>query len=183
MPVSTTILTLLPVTRADLKRLCALDPGDTAFDAALDAMQDAEQGALEYALDPALLAAAGTDPGLASTLTLGVTEVLAGRFLQAQARAPGATDDFQVGPLKITASRTDSLAQAGARLALTGASRLAPFSRAPRRVALDAAADRPDASTWAQTLGASVSASPSLFDNRCDTGCDSSCDTGWEALP
>lgn len=131
----------LPVTRADLKRLCAIDDGDTSQDAALDALLAAQQPVLEYALDPAVLSAATAptaDAGLRATLVLGVAEALAGEWLRRQGRAPGAGDDFHLGPLSVSASRTDAPAQQGDRLAAQGLKRLAPFGRAAKSVAADA---------------------------------------------
>lgn len=138
---------ILPVTRDDLKRLCTLDAGDMTQNAALDAVIAAEQPVLEYALDPAVLLAAPGNAGLEATLTLGVAEALAGGWLGQQARALGATDDFHVGPLSVSASRTDGLAQAADRLRAAGLKRLEPFARAAHRVASDAAGDSPDGSS------------------------------------
>jgi hypothetical protein len=112
----------LPLTHADLKRLCAIEDADTSADTDLDALITAQQPVWEYALDPAILTAASTNTGLQATLVLGIAEALAGEWLRRQARAPGSTDDFHVGPLTVTASRTDGLAQIGDRLAaLSGA--------------------------------------------------------------
>ncbi len=162
---------LLPLTRADLKRLCAVDPADTSEDAALDDLRTAQQPVLEYALDPAILGAATApagDAGLRATLVLGVAESLAGEWLRGQARAPGAADDFHVGPLSVSASRTDGLAQAGERLAAQGARRLAPFGRAARSVAGDAAGGTPDGASRAPLLAGTALApcppSGSVFD-------------------
>ena len=134
-------MSLLPLTHADLKRLCAIEAGDTSQDAALDDLLAAQQPVLEYAMDPAVLRAATAptaDLGLRATLVLGMAEGLAGEWLRGQARAPGAGDDFHVGPLSVTASRTDGPAQMGERLASQGAKRLAPFVRAARSVEADA---------------------------------------------
>lgn len=156
-------MTQLTILRADLKRLGGIDPADTSSDTALDAVIAAEQGASEYALDPAILGASPLDAGLRATLTLGVAESLAGSFLKGQARAVGATDDFHVGPLTITASRTDNLAQLGERLHAQGQKRLEPFARASRRVAYDAAGGVPDGSSKTPLLAQTV-ATGSVFD-------------------
>lgn len=136
----------LPVARADLKRLCALDDADTSHDADFDELLAAQQPVLEYALDPAILSAA-TDPaasaGLRATLVLGIAEALAGEWLRRQGRALGAGDDFHLGPLSVSASRTDAPAQQGERLAASGLKRLAPFGRAARSVAPDAVLSAP----------------------------------------
>ena len=128
-----------------------------------------QQAALEYTLDPAILAASAGDAGLQATLTLGVAEALAGEFLRRQARAPGATDDFHLGPLTVSASRTDNQAQLGERLSLLGLKRLEPFGRAAKRMAYDASAGQPDGSSKAPLLmqtdtGAVCTSTPSLFD-------------------
>ena len=150
-------MSLLPLTRADLKRLCGMDAGDTSQDAALDDLRAAQQPVLEYALDPAILRAATSpdaDGGLRATLVLGVAESLAGEWLRAQARAPGAGDDFHVGPLSVSASRTDGPAPMGERLAAQGVRRLAPFTRAAKSVGPDAvgAGGTPDGSSRAPLL-------------------------------
>lgn len=160
---------ILPVTIADLKPLLALQSADTTFDADLTILLTGRQAALEYTLDPAVLTASAGDAGLQATLTLGMAEALAGEFLQRQARAPGATDDFHLGPLTVSASRTDNQAQLGERLAATGVKRLEPFGRAARRVAYDASAGQPDGSSKAPLLfqtdtGAFCAATFSLFD-------------------
>ncbi len=123
-------MAVLPVTRDALKRLCGVDVGDTSEDADWDALISEGQPVLEYALDPEVLAASATDDGLRATLTLGVSEVLAGEWLRRRASEPGAADDFHVGPLTVTASRMDGPAQTGARLAAQGMRRLGPFARA-----------------------------------------------------
>ena len=81
-----------------------------------------------------------------------MAETLAGEFLRRQARAPGATDDFHLGPLTVSASRTDSLAQLGERLSVQGLKRLEPLSRAARRTAYDASAGLPEGSSKAPLL-------------------------------
>lgn len=168
-------MSLLPLTRADLKRLCAIDAGDTSQDAALDDLRAAQQPVLEYALDPAILSAATAptaDGGLRATLVLGVAESLAGEWLRGQARAPGAGDDFHLGPLSVSASRTDGPAQTGERLAAQGLKRLAPFGRAAQSVGPDAvqsvAGGTPDGSSraplLAQTTLAPAASGGSVFD-------------------
>jgi hypothetical protein len=138
---------ILPLTIADLKPLLALDAADTTFDADLTVLLTGQQAALEYTLDPAILTASAGSAGLAATLTLGVAETLAGEFLRRQARAPGATDDFHLGPLTVSASRTDNQAQLGERLWAQGVKRLEPFGRAAKRAAYDASAGQPDGSS------------------------------------
>ena len=172
-------MSLLPVTRADIKRLCALDAGDTSQDAALDDLRAAQQPVLEYALDPAILGAAASpaaDAGLRATLTLGLAECLAGEWLRGQARAPGAGDDFHLGPLSVSASRTDGPAQTGERLAAQGLKRLAPFGRAARSVSVDAVAGTPDGSSraplLAQTTLTDGLSGGSVFDLPFDALCD-----------
>ncbi len=120
----------LPVTRDALKRLCGAEVEDASEDAEWDALILEGQPVLEYALDPEVLASSAGDEGLRATLTLGVSEALAGEWLRRRASQPGASDDFHVGPLTVTASRTDGPAQAGARLAAQGLRRLGPFVRA-----------------------------------------------------
>ena len=152
-------MSLLPLTPADLKRLCAIEAGDTSQDAGLDDLLAAQQPVLEYALDPAILRAATApeaDGGLRATLVLGIAESLAGEWLRAQARAPGAGDDFRLGPLSVSASRTDGPAAVGDRLAALGVKRLAPFGRAAKSVGTDAIGSvpggTPDSSSRAPLL-------------------------------
>ena len=160
---------VLSITHADLKRLCAIASADTSSDSELDALIAAEQPAHEYALDPALLTASAADTGLGATLTLGVAETMAGSFLRQQARATGFTDDFHVGPLEVTASRTDSVTQLGERLSTQGEKRLEPFARAAKRVAYDASGGVPDGSSKAPLL-AQADVTGSVFD--LPFGCD-----------
>ncbi len=159
----------LPLTIADLKPLLALKAADTTFDAELTLLLAGRLATLEYALDPAVLTASAGDDGLRATLMLGAAEALAGEFLRRQARAPGATDDFHLGPLTVSASRTDNQAQLGERLSAAGMKRLEPFERAARRVAYDASAGQPDGSSKAPLLiqadsSACPVTTPSLFD-------------------
>ena len=157
----------LPLTIADLKPLLGMDPADTSADAELTALLTAQQPALEYGLDPAILAASAGSAGLMAMLSLGLAEALAGEYLRRQARMPGATDDFHLGPLTVSASRTDNPAQLGERLAAAGVKRLEPFGRAARSLAADASAGAPDGSaktTLIQSEAASAPAMPSLFD-------------------
>ncbi len=164
-------MAILPITIADLKPLCGIDVGETGSDAALSALLLGPQAALEYALDPGILAASAGDAGLRATLVLGTAEALAGEYLRRQARVPGATDDFHLGPLTISASRTDSVAQLGERLAATGQKRLEPFGRATRRVVYDASGGIPDASSKSSLVlqaeaAASCRHTRSLFDDH-----------------
>jgi len=160
-------MTVLTITRDDLKRLCVLDLTDTTPNTDLDAIIAGEQSVCEYALDPAILAASAGSDGLRATLTLGVSEMLAGSYLRRQARAPGATDDFHIGPLDVTASKTDSLPQIAERLAAQGLKRLEPFARAAKAVASDAVGGSPDGSGKAPLLAAAPAAG-SLFDSPFD---------------
>lgn len=164
----------LPLTIADLKPLLALDAADATFDADLTALLSGQQAALEYTLDPAILTASAGSAGLQATLTLGVAEALAGEFLRRQARAPGATDDFHLGPLTVSASRTDNQAQLGERLWALGVKRLEPFGRAAKRLAYDASAGQPDGSSKAPLLiqtgtGGVCASTASLFGAAFDT--------------
>ncbi len=156
-------MTVLTIALNDLKNLCALDLTDTTPDAVLNAVIAAEQSVYEYALDPAVLTASAGSAGLQATLTLGVSELLAGSFLRRQARTPGATDDFHIGPLDVSASKTDSLPQLAERLAAQGLKRLEPFARAAKAVASDAAGGSPDGSGKTPLLAAAP-AIGSLFD-------------------
>ena len=156
-------MTVLTITRDDLKKLCALDLTDTTPDAALDAVIAAEQSVFEYVLDPAVLMASSGSEGLRATLTLGVSEALSGSYLRRLARAPGATDDFHIGPLNVSASKTDSLPQIAERLAAQGLKRLEPFLRASKMVASDAVGGSPDGSSKTPLLAAAA-ATGSLFD-------------------
>lgn len=165
----------LPLTIADLKPLLALGAADTTFDADLTALLMGQQAALEYTLDPAILTASAGSAGLEATLTLGMAEALAGEFLRRQARAPGATDDFHLGPLTVSASRTDNLAQLGERLSALGLKRLEPFGRAAKRLAYDASVGQPDGSSKTPLLiqtdtGGVCASTASLFGDTFDTG-------------
>ncbi len=160
---------ILPLAITDLKPLLAIAAADTSADADLTLLLAAQQPALEYGLDPAILAASAGSAGLMATLRLGMAEALAGEYLRRQARAVGATDDFHLGPLTVSVSRTDNAAQMGERLAVLGQKRLEPFGRAVRQVAVDASAGQPDGSSKAPLLiqtdvAASSAATPSLFD-------------------
>lgn len=159
-------VTMLTVTTADLKRLCALDAGDTSLDGDIAALIAAEQAALEYGLDPAVLTASLGDAGLAALLSLGAAECLAGSYLEQTARAPGMTDDFRLAGLEMLASRTDGLPQLAARLAARGKERLEPFARAPRQAAADAVGVG-DAGSKVPTLAVTASAR-SIFDGPFD---------------
>lgn len=175
----------LPVTHADLKRLCAIEDSDTSSDPDLDALIAAQQPVWEYALDPAVLSAAADNAGLQATLVLGIAEALAGEWLRRSARAPGGTDDFHVGPLTVTASRTESVSQLGERLAAQGIKRLGPFLRAAKQVSADAVGGVPDGASKAPLL-AHINAAGAvcdlpLFDMPYDPGFDTG--LGWAALP
>lgn len=123
-------MSVLSVSVGDLRRLCGIDASDSTQDDALQAVLDAEQPVIEYQLDPDRLAATATDSGLAATLALGAAEILAGRYLQQQARSPGALDDFKVGPITVSASKAVSALAMAQQLGQHGALRLAPFGRA-----------------------------------------------------
>ena len=73
------------------------DHGQARQDADITALLTAEQPAWEYGIDPAVLAAAQTDTRLLAVLTLGLTERMAGSYLEQQLRQPGYTDDFKLG--------------------------------------------------------------------------------------
>jgi hypothetical protein len=153
----------LTILLSDLKRLCAIDAGDTSEDAALTALLLAEQPVHEYALDPALLAASAGDSGLRATLTLGVAEAMAGSFLQVQARALGVTDDIHIGPLTIKSSAVSPV-ELGRSLAAQGTARLAPFARASKSVAASALGTAPgDDGTHGATLSLQATTG-SIFD-------------------
>lgn len=117
----------LTVTTAAVKRLCQIAVSDTTQDVDISALIGAEQAAWEYTIDPAVLTAAGTDTRLAALLALGLAERMGGSYLEQKLRLPGYTDDFKVGGLDISASKTDSLAQLANRLAEAGRVRLGPY--------------------------------------------------------
>ena len=169
-------MTVLTIGTADVKRLCAIGAGDTSQDGDVAALIAAEQGALEYGLDPAVLAASAGNAGLLATLTLGVAESMAGSYLEQVGRALGFTDDFKIGGLDVTASRSDGLVQLAGRLQTRGRTRVEPFLRASKQVAGDAVLGAGDGASRIPTLGATVS-SGSVFDlpfdapfGRCDDG-------------
>jgi len=158
-------MTVLTIVRDDLKQLCGLEVSDTSPDAGLDAVIAAEGSVCEYALDPAVLMASVGSEGLRATLTLGVAESLAASWLRRQARAPGATDDFHIGALTVSASRTDSLPQMAERLAMQGTKRLEPFFRAVKTLAAEAVGVSPDGLSKAPLLAAAPAVG-SLFDEE-----------------
>jgi len=100
----------------------------------------AEQAAWEFTIDPAVLAAAGADARLGALLALGLSERMAGSYLEQKLRLPGYTDDFHIGGLDVSASKTDSLAQLAVRLADAGRSRLEPYLWASRQAVRQKAA-------------------------------------------
>jgi len=130
----------LTITTAAVKRLCQISSGDTSQDGDIAALIGAEQAAWEYTIDPAVLTAAGTDSRLAALLALGLAERMAGSYLEQKLRVPGYTDDFRVGGLDISASKTDSLAQLALRLAEAGRARLEPYLWEARQVVRQKAA-------------------------------------------
>ena len=130
----------LTITTAQVKRLCQIGSGDTSQDADIGALIGAEQAAWEYTLDPAVLTAAGTDTRLGALLALGLAERMAGSYLEQKLRLPGYTDDFHIGGLDVSASKTDSLAQLAVRLAEAGKSRLEPYGWASRQAVRQKAA-------------------------------------------
>ncbi len=132
-------MSVLTITHDDLKRLLGIT--DTSSDDALNALISAEQPAEEWALDAAVLTAAPFDTGLMVTLTLGVCEVLAGRWLEQLARAPGANDDFRIGELSVSASKTAGPGILGASLIATGRARLASFRKLAKGVVPDTLSD------------------------------------------
>jgi len=84
-------MSVLTIAIGDIKRLCSIPSSDTSQDTPLTALLSAEQLVHEYALDPGILAlavAAGAGDGGLATLTLGVTELLAGSFLTNLGRFP-----------------------------------------------------------------------------------------------
>jgi len=167
-------MTVLVIGLADLKRLCAIDPGDTSQDDALTALQAAEQAVHEWALDPgilALAAGAGGDPGARATLTLGVAEVMAGGYLQTVARA-GTISGFRVAGFEVVIPPGQTLGLLGSALTKQGLARLAPFTRAARSVAGAAAGLLPDDFAPIPQLIASTAPLPSVFD-RVFRGADS----------
>lgn len=119
------------VSLSAVKQLCMIT--DTSQDAGITALMTLEQPALEYALDPAVLAASVTDTRLLAVLTLGLTERMAGSYLEQQLRQPGYTDDFHIGGLDISASKTDNLVQLAVRLSEQGQARLLPYEFVSRQ--------------------------------------------------
>ena len=133
---------MLPVTLAGVKLLCGI--GDTSQDAGITALIALQQPALEYALDPAVLANAASDAGLLATLTLGVTEALAGSYLATLGRPQLMDQLFKIATLEITTRPVNDLAKLGAALAAQGVARLTPFSRSARSLARTAVGRGPE---------------------------------------
>ena len=165
-------MAVLSIGTADVKRLCSIPAADTSQDADVAALIAAEQGVLEYALDPAVLTASAGNSGLLATLTLGVAEHMAGSYLEQVGRAPGYTDDFKIGGLDVSASRTDNLVQVGVRLTNQGHKRLEPFLRATRKIASDAVNAVGDGSSRIPTLASvpTVSVFESAFGSVFEEG-------------
>ena len=130
----------LAITTAQVKRLCQISADDTSQDGDIGALIGAEQSAWEFTIDPAVLAAAGADARLGALLSLGLAERMAGSYLEQKLRLPGYTDDFHIGGLDVSASKTDSLAQLAVRLADAGRSRLEPYLWASRQAVRQKAA-------------------------------------------
>ena len=135
---------VITVTLSEIKRLCMIDSADTSQDADITALLTAEQPAWEYGIDPAVLAAAQTDTRLSAVLTLGLTERMAGSYLEQQLRQPGYTDDFKLGGLDVSASRTDNLVQLAVRLSEQGRARLLPYDFAARQAIRQKRAENAD---------------------------------------
>ena len=135
---------MIAVTLAEIKRLCMIADADTSQDADITALLTAEQPAWEYGIDPAVLAAAQTDTRLSAVLTLGLTERMAGSYLEQQLRQPGYTDDFKLGGLDVSASRTDNLVQLAVRLSEQGRSRLLPYDFVARQAVRQKRAENAD---------------------------------------
>jgi hypothetical protein len=131
---------VLAVTTSEVKRLCQIASADTTQDTDIAALITAEQPAWEYTIDPEVLTAAEADVRLSALLTLGLAERMAGSYLEQKLRVPGYTDDFHVGGLDVSASKTDSLAQLAVRLAEIGRSRLEPYLWAARQAVRQKAA-------------------------------------------
>jgi hypothetical protein len=155
---------MLPVTLTGVKLLCGI--GDTSQDAGITALIALEQPALEYALDSAVLANAATDAGLGATLTLGVTEVLAGGYLATLGRPQLTVQLFKIATLEISTRPVNDLAKLGAALAAQGVTRLTPFSRSVRSLARTAVGgdQNLDDQTTAPLLLSVSTAADSTFD-------------------
>ena len=133
---------VLVITLAEIKRLCMIT--DTSQDTEIAALLAAEQPAWEYGIDPAVLTAAQTDTRLSAVLTLGLTERMAGSYLEQQLRQPGYTDDFKLGGLDVSASRTDNLVQLAVRLSEQGRARLLPYDFGARQAVRQKRAENAD---------------------------------------
>ena len=131
---------VLVVTTAEVKRLCQIAVSDTTQDSDVAALISAEQPAWEYTIDPEVLAAGETDSRLSALLTLGLAERMAGSYLEQKLRLPGYTDDFHIGGLDVSASKTANLAQLAVRLADAGNARLEPYLWAARQAVRQKAA-------------------------------------------
>lgn len=128
---------LLTVATSDVKRLLSIDPGDTSQDTAIGAQITAEQLALEYALDPAVLGAAvatggAANAGLKAWLTLGVSEQIAGHYLEQSGRVPGVGVDVSFSSVHIVTHSSPTPDKLGVELAAQGTARLLPFARLHR---------------------------------------------------
>jgi hypothetical protein len=127
---------VLTIATADMRRLAGIDAADTSYDTILAAVVTAEQPAAEVALDPTTLS--GASGYLLSLLTLGVTEQLAGSYLQQKARAPIALGTLTIGTLVLTQPNATTLQRLGDSLVLKGTTRLAPYTTATNAAALAA---------------------------------------------
>ena len=131
---------VLTITTGEVKRLCQISSGDTSQDSDIAALITSEQPAWEYTIDPEVLTAAGSDTRLSALLTLGLSERMAGSYLEQKLRLPGYTDNFHIGGLDVSASTTANLAQLAVRLSDAGNSRMEPYLWAARQAVRQKAA-------------------------------------------
>jgi len=114
---------MITISITDIKRKCMVAETCQTYDAAIQALITEMQPALEHAIAPEYLQE-DSGAGLQATLKLGMTEMLCGEFLAQRAREPGATEDFQVGQLRLGACL-----ERGKALREQGSARLAPYLR------------------------------------------------------
>jgi hypothetical protein len=151
---------VLTIATADMRRLAGIDAADTSYDTILAAVVTAEQPAAEVALDPTTLS--GASGYLLSLLTLGVTEQLAGSYLQQKARAPIALGTLTIGTLVLTQPNATTLQRLGDSLVLKGTTRLAPYTPAGIRATATATNAAALAASKATTAAADAAARAEL---------------------
>jgi hypothetical protein len=133
----------ITITKAEVKRKCAIPSGDTTYDSDIDSLISEMQPAVEYTIAESYLNDTGNTK-LQSALKLGILEIISGEFLDQLCRELGASEEFKVGGVTIGERK-----ERGQALIMQGAARLAPFLKSMQT----APADQPSASPVQSTTG------------------------------